>query len=124
MQLYDVLKSKSGKNTGHSRNCNDSFTAHACSNSFPWNCCAKYKFTRKESLNCSRRNFDELNCCACIARHTAVTTLSNRFNFRSKGLNARTSENSENGLMAIYRKVLDETETVTSASLGFRIEKP
>ena len=36
------------------------------------------KTQQKESRDCSRMNFDGLNCCVCEARPTAFTTLSSK----------------------------------------------
>ena len=73
----------------------------------------------KENLDCSRKNFDALNCCACAKRHTAFTNLSNKFIFSDKGQNKQTLEVSGDRLMAKSRKVLDETVNVKSVNRGF-----
>ena len=44
---------------------------------FPQRCSAKHKKKLiKESLVCSRKGFDALKYSVCVARHTAVMTLS------------------------------------------------
>ena len=44
---------------------------------FPRKCCAKHKNLTKASLVCSRKSFDALKSCVCVARQTAVTTAAN-----------------------------------------------
>ena len=86
---------------------------------FSSTCFAKRKKNMtKESLDCSGKTFDELKCCVCAARRTALTTdsLSNKFKFNSKGLNKRTLEDSGDVPMANYQKVLDEIENITSTN--------
>ena len=45
---------------------------------------------------------------------------SNKYNFSSKDLNKRSLEDCGDGLMAKYRKVLDEFVNVISTNRGFR----
>ena len=72
----------------------------------------------KDSLDCSRKNFDALKSCVCVARHTALTILSNKFKFSSKWQNRRTFEDCGDGPNAKYWIVLDDTENVNSTNRG------
>ena len=71
MIVYEVRKGKMGTVT--QQRCNDFFTAEACTNFFPWTCCADHKKMIKDCLDCSRKNFDALTYNACVGRPTAVT---------------------------------------------------
>ena len=75
-EKYDCIRSEKRQEWDflRSKDCDDSFTADACSKFLPWKCCAKLNGTIKDSLDCSRKNFDSLKS-VCVARHTAVTTL-------------------------------------------------
>ena len=62
--------------------------------------------------------------CLCSKTCCCYDSLSNKFNFSSKRLNRRTFEDSADGPMAKYRKVLVETESLTSTNRGFRTKNP
>ena len=64
-QEWDLLRSK---------DCNGSFTADACSNFFPIRVVLNTK-NMKKSLDLSRKKFDSVECCVCVVRRAAVTTL-------------------------------------------------
>ena len=71
----------------------------------------------EERLDCSKKRFDALKCCAYAATHSSVTNLT------IKGLSKRTVEDSGEGPWANYRKVLDKTENVISTNRRFRRER-
>ena len=96
MIVYEVRKGKSG-------NCYVAWSVMICSlgmlalTSFLGRVELNTENVLKESLDCSRKNFDALKCCVCVANFTADTTMSNKCKFSSKGLNKRTFEDSGDG---------------------------
>ena len=75
--MYDCIRSEKMEEweVFCSKDCNDSFTADAGGNFVPRACCAKQKNMIEESPDCSRKNFDVLKCCICLAGLTADMTL-------------------------------------------------
>ena len=67
---------------------------------------------------------EEFRCtemlCLCSKTYCCYDSNSNKNKFSSKGLNKRTLEDCGDGLMAKFRKVLDESINVTSTNRGFR----
>ena len=59
--------------------------------------------------------------CLCNKTYCCYDSISNKYKFSSKSLNKRTLEDCGDGLMAKYRKVLDEFINVISTNRGFRI---
>ena len=104
---WDMLRCKA---------CNDSFTADTCSIFSP-----KHKGHDKrgprlfnEEIRCT-----EMLCLSCKT-YCCYDSWSNKFIFSSKGLNKQIIEDTVDGPMAKYRKVLHGTEIVTSTNCGFR----
>ena len=58
--------------------------------------------------------------CLCSKSKCCYDSLKNIFRFSSKCLNERTVEDSADGPMSKYCKVLEEVNNVTSTSRGFR----
>ena len=96
---------------------NDSFTADACSNFFPASAVLNTKHMIKENLDCSKKIFDALEC--LCSKTCSYDSLSSKFKFSSKGLNKELFEDSGSVPWAKYRKVLHETEYVTSTNRRF-----
>ena len=58
--------------------------------------------------------------CLCSKTYCCYDAKTNKYKFSSKGLNKRTFEESGDGPMWKYQKVLTEQENVTSTNRGFR----
>ena len=74
-----------------------------------------------DSLAYLKKSSDVRRCYDYVLRHTAAmkSPLTN-LNFSSKGLNKRVLEQSGDGLLERYRRVLNEKVNVTSNNRGFR----
>ena len=104
-----------------SEDCNDNFVADASGNFFPRTCCEKHKKHDKREAGLFK---EEFRCtemlCLCSKTYCCYDAKSNKYKFSSKGLAKRTFEDSGDGPMAKYQKVLNEQENVTSTNRGFR----
>ena len=58
--------------------------------------------------------------CLCSKAHCCYDVTSNKLKFSSKGLNERVLEQSGDGPVEKYRRVLNEKVNVTSNNTGFR----
>ena len=101
--------------------CRDSFKADSKSNFFPRTCCStrkKYDMREpglfEEEFRCTEMQ------CLCSKTYCCYDNKPNKFNFSSKGLNERVIEDSGDGPMSKYRRVLDEAINLTSTNIGFR----
>ena len=75
----------------------------------------------RESLASSKKNSDVRRCYVCVVRHTvAMRSPLINLNLAVKGLNKRVLEQSGDGPLEKYRRVLNEKVTVTSNNRGFR----
>ena len=122
-ESYDCIREES-KVEGESmrrEGCKDDFTANATTNFFPGTCWAKHKKHDKREHGLFK---EEFRCTEmlCLFSETYCCYDSNysKYNSSSKSLNKRTLEDCVDGLMANYRKVLDECINVTSTNRGFR----
>ena len=101
--------------------CSDSFKADAKSNFFPRTCCSIHKKHDKREPGLFK---EELRCtemlCLCSKTYCCYDNKSDKFKFSSKGLNKRVLEDSGDGPLAKYRRVLDEVINLTSTNRGFR----
>ena len=122
-ELYDCIRveSKTGWELMKTEDCKDDFTANATTNFFPRTCCTKHmKHDKrepalfKEEFRCTEMLY------LCSETYCCYDSISNKYNFNSKGLTERTLEDCGDGPMAKYRKVLDEFINVTSTKRGFR----
>ena len=102
--------------------CRNSFKADAKSNFFSRTGCSIHKKHDKwepglfkEEFRCAEILF---LCCKTYCCHDNKTE---KFKFSSKGLNKRVLEDSGDGPMSKYRRVLDEAINVTSTNRGFII---
>ena len=104
-----------------SNDCVDSITADAAANVFPKTCCVKHKQHDKRELGLFK---EEFRCtqmlCLCSKTYCCYDVTSNKLEFSSKGLKKRIPEESGDGPLENYRRVLNETVNVTSNSRRFR----
>ena len=99
----------------------DSFTADAVANFFPRTCCVKHKQHDEREPGLFK---EEFRCtemlCLCSKTYCCFDVTSNKLKFSSKGLNKRVMEQSRDGLLEKYRRILNEKVNVTSNNRGFR----
>ena len=103
------------------RDCTDSFTANATGNFFPWTCCSAHKKHDKRKPELFK---EDLRCsgmlCLCSKTYRCYDRKSDKYKFKSKGLNKRTLEDCEDGPMSKCPKVLEEAVNVTSTNRRFQ----
>ena len=121
--LYDCIQpdKRAAWEKMRESDCRDSFKADAKSNFFPRRCCSIHKKHDKrepglfeEEFRCTER------LCLCSKTYCCYDNKSDKFKFSSKGLNKRVLEDSGDGPLAKYRRVLDEVINLTSTNRGFR----
>ena len=99
----------------------DNFTADPIANFFPRTCCLKHKQHDKRELGLIK---EEFRCTEmlrlCSETYCCYDVTSNKHKFSSKGLNERVLEQSGDGPLEKYRRVLNEKVNVTSNNRGFR----
>ena len=104
-----------------SNDCLDSFTADAAANFFLWTCCVKHKQHDKRDPGLFKEKFKCTEfLCLCSKTYYCYDVTSNNFKFSSKGLNKRALEQSGDGPLEKYRRVLNEKVNVTLNNRGFR----
>ena len=107
--------------TLRSNDCVEIFTADAVSNFFPRTCCVKHKQHDKREPGLFK---EEFRCtemlCLCSKTYCCHDVTSNRPKISSKGLNKCVLEQSGDGLLEKYRRVLNEKVNVTSNNGGFQ----
>ena len=105
-----------------SNDCVDSFTADALANFFPRTCCVKHNRHDKREPGPFKEEFRcTVSLCLCTCKtYCCYDVTSNKFKFSSKGLNKRVLEQSGDGPLEKYRRVLNEKVYVTSNNRGFR----
>ena len=103
-----------------SNDCINNFTADAVANFFPRTCCVKHKQHDKREPGLFK---EELRCtellCVCSKTYCCYDVTSNKLKFSSKGFNKRVLEQSGDGPLEKYRRVLNEKVNVTSNIRGF-----
>ena len=98
----------------------DNFTANATDNFFPRTCCNAHKKHDKRKAGHLKEGFRCARMfCLCSKTYCCFDRKSNKYKFKSKGLNERTLEDCGNGSMSKYRKMLQEAVNVTSTFRGF-----
>ena len=101
--------------------CNDEFRADALNNFFPRTCCCIHKKHDKREPGLFK---EEFRCtemiCLCSKTYCCYDKTMNKYKFSSKGLNKRTLEDSGDGPMPKYQKVMDEKVNEKSTNRGFR----
>ena len=104
-----------------SNDCVANFTADAVANFFPRTCCVKYKQHDKRKPGLFK---EEFRCtemlCLCSKTYCCYDVNSNKLKFSSKGLNKHALEQSGDGPLEKYRRVLNEKVNVTSNIGGLR----
>ena len=104
-----------------SNDCVNIFTAVAVAKFFPRTSCVKHKQHDKREPGLIK---EEFRCtevlCLCSKTYCCYDVTSNKLKFSSKNLNERVLEESGDGLLEKYRRVLNETVNVTSNKKGFR----
>ena len=107
-----------------SNDCVDDFTADAVANFFPRTCCVKHKQHDNREPGLFK---EEFRCtemlCLCSNTYCCYDIISNKIKFSSKGLNKRVLEQSGDGPLVKYRRVLNKKVNVTSNNRGFRTNK-
>ena len=101
------------------------FTADAVANFFPRTCFVKHKQhgTREPGLFKEEFRCTEM-LCLCSKTYCCYGVTFKKLNFSSKGLNERILEQSGDGPLEKYRRVLNEKVKVTSNKRGFRTNNP
>ena len=101
--------------------CNDQFKADSTGNFFPRNCCDKHIKHDKREPGLFK---EEFRCtemyCLCSKTYCCYDSKTDIFKFSSKGLNKRTLEESGEGPLEKYRRVMDDNVNVKSTNRGFR----
>ena len=101
--------------------CRDTFKADAKSNFFPRTCCSTHKKYDNREPGLFK---DEFRCTEmlslCSKTYCFYDNKSDKFKFSSKGLNKRVLEDSGDGPMSKYLRVLDEAINLTSTNRGCR----
>ena len=104
-----------------SNNCVNSFTADAVPNFFPRTCCVKHKQHGKREPGLFN---EEFRCTAmlslCSKTYCCYDVTSKNPQLSSKGLKKRVLEQSGDGPLEKYRRVLNENVNVSSNNRGFR----
>ena len=104
-----------------SNDCVDNFTANAVAKIFPRTCCVKHKQHDEREPGLFK---EEFRCtemlCLCSKTCCCYDVTSNKLKFSSKGLNKRVLEQSGDGPLEKYRRVLNEKVNVTSNNREFR----
>ena len=120
-EVEDCMRPEMRTEWQKSNDCVDSFTADAVAIFFPRTCCVKHKQHHnrepglfKEGFRCTEM------ICLYSKTYCCYDVTSNKLTFSSKGLNKRVLEQSGDGPMEKYRRVLNETVNVTSNNRGFR----
>ena len=104
-----------------SNDCVDSFIADAVANIFPLACCVKHKQHETREPGLFR---EEFRCtevlCLTSKTYCCYDVTSKKLEHSSKNLNKRVLEQSADGPLQKYRRVLNEKVNVTSNKRGFR----
>ena len=99
----------------------DSLIADAVAHFFPRTCCVKHKQHDKREPGLFK---EEFRCtemlCLCSKTYCCYDVTSNKPKISIKGLNKRVLEQSGDGPLEKYRRVLNKKVNVTSNNRGFR----
>ena len=99
----------------------DILTADAVANFFPRTCCVKHKQHNKREPGLFKEEFRYTEMlCLCSETHCCYDVTSDKLKFNSKGLNKRVLEQSGDGPLEKYWRVLNEKVKVTLNNRGFR----
>ena len=101
--------------------CRDCFKVAAKVFLFPRTCCTIHEQNNKRDPGLFKK---EIRCtqmlCLCRKTYCCYDNKSDKFTFSSKGLNKRVLEDSGDGPISKYRRVLDEAINLTSANRKIR----
>ena len=106
-ELYDCIReeSKAEWSLLRTEDCKYDFTANATTNFFPRTCCTKHIRHDKREPGLFK---EEFRCtemlCLCSKTYCCYESNSNKYKFRSKGLNKRTLEDCGDGLWQSIEK--------------------
>ena len=105
-----------------SNDCVYTFTADAVTIFFPRICCVKHKQHDKREPGLFKEEFicTEM-LCLCGKTYCCYDVTSNKIKISSEGSNKRVLEQSGNGPLEKYRRVLNEKVNVISDNKGFRL---
>ena len=107
-----------------SKNSTDSFAANAVGNFFPLMCCDKHKKHDKRDPDLLKGDFScSEMLCFCGKTYCCYDKTSSELKISSKGLMKRKLEQSGDGPLGRYLKVLDESVNITSTNKCFRTKK-
>ena len=99
----------------------DSFTADAVANFFPRTCCVKHKQHYKREAGLFKEEFRRTGMlCLCSKTYCCYDVTYNKLKFSRKGLNKRVLEESGDGSLEKYRRVLNKKVNFTANKRGFR----
>ena len=121
--LYDCIRSALKKewNSLRSRDCTDDISANSTANFFHRTCCAKHMERNRRQLGLFK---EEFRCtemiCLCNKTYCCYGLQLNKFKLGSNRLNKRTVEDTGDGPMSKYCKVLEEILKVKSINRGIR----
>ena len=121
-KLGDCIKpeKKAEWHTLRSNYCGGSFTADAAANFFPRTCYVKHKQHDKREPGLFKEAFRCTEMlCLCSKTYCCCDVTSNKLKLSSNGLTKRVLEESGNGALEKYRRVLIEKVYVTSNNGGF-----
>ena len=92
--------------------CRDDFIANAKKNFFPRTWCAVHKKHDKREPGLFKKEFRCTEMlCRCSKTYCCYDSKSDKIKFSSKGINERTLEDTGDGPMSKYRRVLDKAVT-------------
>ena len=104
-----------------SNDCVDNFTADAVAIFFSRTICVKHKQHDKREPGLFKEEFICTKMlCLCSETYCCYDVTSNKHKFSSKGLNKRVLEQSGDGPLEKYRRVLNKKVNVTWNNRGFR----
>ena len=97
------------------------FKANAKSFFFPRTCCSTHEKHDKREPGLFKEKFRCTEMlCLCSKTYCCYDNKSDKFKFSSKEINKRVLEDSGDGPMTKYRRVLDEAVNLTSTNREFR----
>ena len=103
------------------KDCSEGFTVDVFGFSFLQICCDKHKKCDKQKPGFFNEEFRRTEMfCLRSKTYCCVDVASNKFLFKSKGLNKRELKKSSDGYLNKYRLVLHEKINITSTNRGFR----
>ena len=114
--LYDCIRpaKKEEWETLLEKDCDDSFGADPSHNFCHRTRCSKYKKHDKREPGLFRELFRRTeNICLCSKTYCCYNAKSDKYKFSSKGLNKKTQEETGDGTMETYRRVMDEIINLT-----------